>query len=1242
LTVLDASHKPKNESAQRPAPKARAEPPPAAEHVLLQLLAAGPAAAQAAEAPSGDGIGPPDAATTPAPFGLLVDDGAPVRANQIRRSEFIDTIGREIERVVNEELASTGRSARDCPYLAKWLRYYRNRSAVQVERAIAIYAQPNRTDLEGIYAAVLARVRVSVQAWVRSGGRDIQIPDGAAPEPPSGGSPVQLLAQTGASAGPTTDPARVRAQLGAGQPLEGGVRSRMEGAFGQNFGTVRVHTDAHASRLATSLSARAFAVGSDVAFAASEYRPGSLTGDLVLAHELAHVIAQRHGVSGSAEALEADADRAAVRAVAPGVEAGPLLDRLRRGTTAPAARESGGLRLQRCSMFAERDERTIEQVRADLEASGELGRRTDLRPLPADYAPADLSGTPLSAADRAALSATPQVLSPAAIALDLDQILAQLEQLEPLLTSRPTGVAALTQARAQVAAARATIGTGDPAELSRRVLRTRVVLEQTRRALSQLAIARPRLTGPEAMHHVGYEGVLDRVTALFDGAVGRAAQGDVLERFQEADRAAADLPQALLRADLAAFGSLRAGAEMLQPSIREIHAWASRITPRLAALQEHARQLAEARTAHASDLQTREARFRDESDGIALAIEALAYWEQLARGYAYLAGNPPYDVNAIDGIARLMTRVRRMRDADDRGDVALLHALVVGYRTDEDVQRFINNLGIFVTFSRFAVSLGIVLAAAMASAGIGAGATAAIGTTTTTAGTVSAFVGVTALEALTFTAVSRSLQSVLPGQQTQGSFIGELAWNFGLFSVLKFANLGVAAATRFVAVPAFTRLVSHAVSYPLLLGYGAIHQRVTTGEWPTPDEFDRMGTEILVLMAGFAVVARRSSPGTMPRELQVFRARYGLQFETLGAGRQALADQLLNASRSPTTPDAVTADTTRRARILEDNLRSLLDTIRADPNIRLPELRAALRGLGIGTEVFALQIRLTEAGLGPNELATVEARVAALPEPVRESTASQLRAATEYATTIVGDVGTRRAALATVTRVGTNPRIGGFGEWVRFSTAQRPGVVPAEQVRNFLDDVGELQVAEAMSQSVGPRQRVEVGGDARAQLRPGTADQFLPSFDIRVVGAPQARQVEVYSPDTSTPQIGDFGRAINHAADKIIADPALPASYRTTGIVEAAIRIPWPVPDRATGGGTIETARNGNVTLVQGNGVRRPMGNLFDDYVPILNGERRGQPAGANRVNVLTVYDRAGNMLYRYTRTAGRWTGIAL
>jgi hypothetical protein len=85
-----------------------------------------------------------------------------------------------------------------------------------------------------------------------------------------------------------------------GRPLPGTTRSRFEERFGRDFSDVRVHTGADADAAARSIDAEAFTLGSDVAFASGNYRPGTTEGDRLLAHELTHVLQQRgdgHGRS---------------------------------------------------------------------------------------------------------------------------------------------------------------------------------------------------------------------------------------------------------------------------------------------------------------------------------------------------------------------------------------------------------------------------------------------------------------------------------------------------------------------------------------------------------------------------------------------------------------------------------------------------------------------------------------------------------------------------------------------------------------------------------------------------------------------------------------------------------------------------------------------------------------------------------------------------------------------------------
>lgn len=272
----------------------------------------------------------------PAPLGVLVDRSDQLGPGKVLKSELLSGLRAELTDVCDAELAAAGRSAQGCPYLQRWLAHYEGQSAAHVERAIQLYARPSGRTAEALRDAVLSRARRAVQEWVRTG----RAPTGAP------GMSLQFKRES-ASPSHAADPAAVQTRLGPGEPLPGGVRSRMEGAFGSSFSGVRVHRDGVAAGLARDLSARAFTVGSHVAFGAGEYRPGSLPGDLLLAHELAHTQQQGAGLARQGSdlgrddpALEAQADLAAAGAVARSHGLPAVL---------PSARTSGGLRLQRCS-----------------------------------------------------------------------------------------------------------------------------------------------------------------------------------------------------------------------------------------------------------------------------------------------------------------------------------------------------------------------------------------------------------------------------------------------------------------------------------------------------------------------------------------------------------------------------------------------------------------------------------------------------------------------------------------------------------------------------------------------------------------------------------------------------------------------------------------------------------------------------------------------------------------------------
>lgn len=112
-----------------------------------------------------------------------------------------------------------------------------------------------------------------------------------------GNAGLQRLLRTGdpratehASHGVSGDLAR---QLGAGRPLDVHARAFFEPRFGQDFGRVRVFTDANADRAARATDAFAFTVGNDIVFRDGLYAPQTPAGRHLLAHELTHTLQQR-------------------------------------------------------------------------------------------------------------------------------------------------------------------------------------------------------------------------------------------------------------------------------------------------------------------------------------------------------------------------------------------------------------------------------------------------------------------------------------------------------------------------------------------------------------------------------------------------------------------------------------------------------------------------------------------------------------------------------------------------------------------------------------------------------------------------------------------------------------------------------------------------------------------------------------------------------------------------------------
>jgi hypothetical protein len=108
--------------------------------------------------------------------------------------------------------------------------------------------------------------------------------------------------------------------LRGGEPLPEDVRGPMEQSFGADFGRVHVHADERSDVLNRALDAEAFTSGEHIFFRRNRFRPHSVRGHELLAHELTHVVQQAGSSAATAsgltvgpadDAAEREADRVA-------------------------------------------------------------------------------------------------------------------------------------------------------------------------------------------------------------------------------------------------------------------------------------------------------------------------------------------------------------------------------------------------------------------------------------------------------------------------------------------------------------------------------------------------------------------------------------------------------------------------------------------------------------------------------------------------------------------------------------------------------------------------------------------------------------------------------------------------------------------------------------------------------------------------------------------------------------------
>jgi hypothetical protein len=119
---------------------------------------------------------------------------------------------------------------------------------------------------------------------------------------PSAKTETLLQRQTAGNANVSSAPPIVHQVLqSSGKPLDAKTRAFIEPRFGHDFGHVRVHADSQAAQSAQAVGASAYTVGRDIVFAHGQFAPHSVSGQRLLAHELAHTIQQSGAASTGGE-----------------------------------------------------------------------------------------------------------------------------------------------------------------------------------------------------------------------------------------------------------------------------------------------------------------------------------------------------------------------------------------------------------------------------------------------------------------------------------------------------------------------------------------------------------------------------------------------------------------------------------------------------------------------------------------------------------------------------------------------------------------------------------------------------------------------------------------------------------------------------------------------------------------------------------------------------------------------------
>jgi Domain of unknown function (DUF4157) len=340
-------------------------------------------------------------ANAPGAARFITDDNAVPEAGQMRKTAFTTRLKAEVCETVNQAMAGTPFTSDNCPYIQTLFAIHENSSPARIEALIFRYcpAAIQAQSADELIQHIKAKAFTVTRQWAENGGNAgaaAQIFNGVASgvgsiagsiasgvgNAVSAVSSLFFKENTGGATN-TQSPQAVMQSLGKGSSIESSTKSKMEGAFGESFSNVEVHTDSNAAQLSKDMNARAFTVGNHIAFAGGEHQPGTIEGDALMAHELAHTIQQSGGATNDAQmkgsaynALEEDADGTAMEVMTKmtGREDIQLKNKVKKGLKT-------GLTVSRCKgcNSEETEKKSMTQEIIDDPVKSDKGRVVNVR-----------------------------------------------------------------------------------------------------------------------------------------------------------------------------------------------------------------------------------------------------------------------------------------------------------------------------------------------------------------------------------------------------------------------------------------------------------------------------------------------------------------------------------------------------------------------------------------------------------------------------------------------------------------------------------------------------------------------------------------------------------------------------------------------------------------------------------------------------------------------------------------------